>query len=455
MAMVSALLLATSTGCYSELDYNHIECDVNANGACPGGYACTSGLCVKETANTDAAMLDSGAAPIPDGPIADQVVFGIDAVVGDVAPIVDVLSFADTSDTADAPRIVDSSQDSRLAVDVGGEDLSIVIDTANDVPFMDAAILDSSLPDTQPDVADVTPDASVILTEIRTIESFRIPTADVVPTSIIAGPDGNLWFAEYKTKNIGRVSPTGQIKEFPTPTGVNDLTVGADKNIWYASADGGSIGRFNPTTSEVTEFTLSGIGMAGWITVGPDGNVWFTDYVNGQIGKITTAGVISVYPIDAYPRGLITGMDGNLWFACDKGVGRISTDGRYTVFSPVSDGYHWSAGAITVGGDQRIWVTFEDRPGKVGAMSTSGVGTEYRMNLYSSSLPYSYSILPGPDGNVWFADADGLARITPAGVVTVFTMPDGLFAPDYLTIGPDGYIWFTDEKANRIGRMRI
>jgi virginiamycin B lyase len=63
--------------------------------------------------------------------------------------------------------------------------------------------------------------------------------------------------------------------------------------------------------------------------------------------------------------------------------------------------------------------------------------------------------LPGPDGNVWFADADGLARITPSGVVTVFTMPDGLYAPDYLTIGPDGYIWFTDEKANRIGRMRI
>jgi streptogramin lyase len=340
-------------------------------------------------------------------------------------------------------------------VDGGGEDLLIVIDVANDVPFTDAAVLDSSLPDTRPDVADATPDAPVILTEIRTIESFRIPTADVVPTSIISGPDGNLWFAEYKTKNIGRVSPTGQIKEFPTPTGVNDLTVGSDKNIWYASADSGSIGRFNPTTAEVTEFTLSGIGKAGWITAGPDGNVWFTDYINGQIGKITTAGVISVYPIDAYPRGIVTGMDGNLWFACDKGVGRMSTDGRDTVFSPVSDGYHWSAGAITVGGDQRIWVTFEDRPGKVGAMSTSGVGTEYRMNLYSSSLPYSYSILPGPDGNVWFADADGLARITPSGVVTVFTMPDGLYAPDYLTIGPDGYIWFTDEKANRIGRMRI
>lgn len=456
MAAVSALLLATSTGCYDELDYNHIECDINSSGACPGGYVCNAGLCVKWTVNTpDAGVVDSGVAPTHDGPSAEQVVIGIDAPVGEVGPIVDVASSFDAPDTVDARAAIDSLQDSSRMADVGAEDLFGAIDVVNDVASTDTPVLDGSLPDTRTDVADAAPEVPAITTEIRTIESFRIPTADVVPTSIIAGPDGNLWFAEYKTKNIGRVTTAGQFKEFPTPSGADTLVAGPDNNIWYTSADGVSIGRFNPSTAEVTEFSLSGTALASWIAAGPDGNLWFTDYPNGQIGKMTTAGVVTMNLIDGYPMGIIKGTDGNLWYGCDRGIGRISTDGRDKVFSPVVNGSQWSAEVLTVGGDQRLWFTFGDRPGKVGAMSTAGEVTEYRMNLKPSELPYSQSIIAGTDGNVWFADSDGLVRITPAGVVTVFLMPDELSAPSYLTMGPDGYIWFTDQIANRIGRMRI
>lgn len=456
MAAVSALLLATATGCYDELDFSHIECDVSDRGGCPSGYVCSAGLCVKGTANTaDAALVDLGVAPLYDGPSADDVVVGLDAVAGEAAPRVDIAPFVDMSDTTDAWRTIDSFQDSGSTVDGGGEDLIVAMDAANDVPFTDTPPSDVSPPDSMPGV-DTAPDVPAVATEIRTIESFRIPTADVVPTSIIAGPDGNLWFAEHKTKNLGRVSPAGQIQEFPTPSGVDELTAGPDDNIWYSSASGASIGRFNPLTAETTEFPLPEGNLAFWITAGPDGNLWFTDSVNSQIGRMTTNGMLTTYPIDASPRGIVKGMDGGLWYGCDKGIGRIDTDGRDKLFSPVIDGERWSALAITVGGDQRLWVTFEDRPGKVGAMSTSGQASEYRMNLNPSALPYSYSIVAGPDGDVWFTVfSDGLARITPSGVVTIFLMPDELYEADYLTIGPDGYIWFTDEEANRIGRMRI
>ncbi len=36
------------------------------------------------------------------------------------------------------------------------------------------------------------------------------------PKFITAGPDGNLWFTEV-VGNIGRITPTGKITQFPTP----------------------------------------------------------------------------------------------------------------------------------------------------------------------------------------------------------------------------------------------
>jgi virginiamycin B lyase len=53
------------------------------------------------------------------------------------------------------------------------------------------------------------------------------------------------------------------------------------------------------------------------ITAGPDGNLWFTEYGGNKIGRITTAGVITEFPIptdDSEPWGITSGPDGNLWF---------------------------------------------------------------------------------------------------------------------------------------------
>ena len=45
----------------------------------------------------------------------------------------------------------------------------------------------------------------------------------------------------------------------------------------------------------------AGIGAAGetflGITAGPDGALWFTEYWGNKIGRITTAGVITEFPV--------------------------------------------------------------------------------------------------------------------------------------------------------------
>ena len=55
----------------------------------------------------------------------------------------------------------------------------------------------------------------------------------------------------------------------------------------------------------------------------------------------------------------------------------------------------------------------------------------------------SQEIVLGPDGNLWFTEqtADRIGRITPAGVVTEFTVPASRGRTG-ITVGPDGNIWF-------------
>ncbi|HLW01886.1 MAG TPA: hypothetical protein VKT82_24745 [Ktedonobacterales bacterium] len=63
------------------------------------------------------------------------------------------------------------------------------------------------------------------------------------PQGITTGPDGNLWFAEYSTSMVARLTPTGQISTFPVRGNAPvEITAGPNNTLWYT--DGvSSIGR--------------------------------------------------------------------------------------------------------------------------------------------------------------------------------------------------------------------
>jgi len=114
------------------------------------------------------------------------------------------------------------------------------------------------------------------------------------PQGIAAGPDGNLWFTEHYP-NIGRITPTGAITDFPLPRAVvppshaaRGITAGPDGNLWFAEPANG-IGRIT-TAGVVTEFPVpTANSEPSAITAGPDGNVWFTELTGNRIGRITPA----------------------------------------------------------------------------------------------------------------------------------------------------------------------
>jgi streptogramin lyase len=181
--------------------------------------------------------------------------------------------------------------------------------------------------------------------------------------------------------------------------------VGAETNIEYGS--------FNRPLS---------------ITTGPDGALWFTENGGNKIARITTAGVITEFPIptaDSNPTGITAGPDGALWFAeasADK-IGRITTEGVITEF-PITAGSFPTD--ITTGPDGALWFP-EYHAGQIGRITTMGVLTEFGGTTGSPQY-----ITTGPDGALWFTECllqlsecaiSKIGRITTGGVITEISLP--------------------------------
>src|SRR5579864_2260856 len=48
--------------------------------------------------------------------------------------------------------------------------------------------------------------------------AVHVPTSGSVPTGIVTGPDGNVWFTEAHANKIGKLDTTNHITEFVIPT---------------------------------------------------------------------------------------------------------------------------------------------------------------------------------------------------------------------------------------------
>jgi virginiamycin B lyase len=443
MAIVAGLGLA-SAGCYRDLDYGDIKCDINAKPACPDGFQCSAGVCVKVTA-VDALVTEAGPVPSVDMASIDQVVAvdqggGLDVAKSEALPLIDALPMVDASldSGADVVTEIDGSFDApQLSLDTGGLDSASLGVDADDAATVDVGGIDVGGVDA----------------EWHPIDEFAIPTKSSNPFGLARGTDGFLWFCESDGKNIGRINALGDIKEFPISNGCSGaIVVGSDKNIWFA--DGGNVARLVPLSGEVIEFPTSSGYTPQMMTTGPDGNVWYTNSVYGKLGKVTPSGQLTEYSVKNDPAGILTGPDGNLWYAGYGVIVRIDAVESYTEFPVPKINGQGSVMGMTVGGDGRFWYTYNDfnHRAKVGAMTLTGTTIEY---VVSELAVWPSSITTGPDGTVWFTDAEGIARITPSGQVTVFALPTSTSAADSLTVGPDGNLWFVDRGTNKIGRMRL
>jgi len=93
------------------------------------------------------------------------------------------------------------------------------------------------------------------------------------PGEIAAGPDGALWFTNFFSNSIGRITTNGKITNYTDPTidCPQGITAGPDGNLWFTNDCNNSIGKITPAGA-VTKYTSTTISDPGFITAGPDGN---------------------------------------------------------------------------------------------------------------------------------------------------------------------------------------
>jgi virginiamycin B lyase len=154
-----------------------------------------------------------------------------------------------------------------------------------------------------------------------------------MPAGITADDDGNLWFSDQGTSAIGEVTTSGQmttITEHGSLDGLqanadpDALAVGPDGNVWFDDQYGTNpeVGKITPA-GQITEYPIA---HEAWdLTAGIDGNMWFPTGDNGNtnpgVARVTTGGKIDIFSaglnsgaVVGDGTNIVSGPDGNLWF---------------------------------------------------------------------------------------------------------------------------------------------
>jgi virginiamycin B lyase len=232
-------------------------------------------------------------------------------------------------------------------------------------------------------VARIAPDGVV------TVMTPRLYTENLeADPSIAIGPEGAIWFTAPAEKTIDRLTAAGELTKFTLPNPQAEaagITAGPDGNLWFTGRIGireihglmspgkGIVGRITPS-GQVSEFaTPTPVAGTGQIISGPEGALWFTEPWGSKVGRVTTAGEITEFPVPGpRPRTIVAGPEGDLWVNGSlTGITRVTTWGQATAF-PIENG----SGDLALGGDGDIW--FVGGPTGIGEIAPGAPGLQLR-----------------------------------------------------------------------------
>lgn len=269
---------------------------------------------------------------------------------------------------------------------------------------------------------------------------------------ITVGPDRNIWFTEFHTRKIGRITPAGRVKQFAeTVRGPADITTGPDGALWFTQY-GDRIGRIT-TKGKITELPVP-FGNYRGIALGADSRLWFVDKQADKVLAMTTAGAISEYPLisGSTPEEIILGPDGNMWVTLYSrhGIAKVTPAGAITEYLLASTSGNPSG--ITVGPDGALWFSQDQYPA-VGRITTDGVLAE--LPLPGAGPRGASGITVGSDGAFWltYKAANRIGRLTTAGGYTEVAVPSRGAKPIKIVGAPAAAVWFTENGRDKIGRI--
>jgi len=77
-------------------------------------------------------------------------------------------------------------------------------------------------------------------------------TPNSEPNDIASGPDGNLWFTEELGNQIGRITTSGTVTEYPLPHANSvpyGIASGPNQSLWFTEQTGNRIGVIGPVAT--------------------------------------------------------------------------------------------------------------------------------------------------------------------------------------------------------------
>lgn len=124
-----------------------------------------------------------------------------------------------------------------------------------------------------------------------------VPEDENTKITITGTPEDNFPDVE-RPRFCGSKDPksTNYIKEYSIPTSCTSplgITTDYDGNVWFAETNTGNLGKFDPETETFTEYDnrswKKGVRSMIWgVDYAPDGSVWFTDEANDSVWKFST-----------------------------------------------------------------------------------------------------------------------------------------------------------------------
>lgn len=130
------------------------------------------------------------------------------------------------------------------------------------------------------------------------VTQWTPPTDGAAPRRMELGPDGMIYFGEFRGGKMGRFDPRTQtFKEFvlpgpdPTPYGMG---FDADGYLWYDSHEMDVLGRFDPKTGTTVEYPFPHPELAiREFFRDSDGRMWYGTSPNNKVGYFYLAGATS------------------------------------------------------------------------------------------------------------------------------------------------------------------
>lgn len=230
------------------------------------------------------------------------------------------------------------------------------------------------------------------------------------------------------------------------------IASGNDGNLWFSEYTPSKIGIYKPGGTVIRFNTPSSDSGPSGMILGPDNKIWFLE--KHAVASVNYSDFsISEFPTSTLCQGnsALTKDSTALWYAeeCTDGFGKANEDilkitpagslSRY----PIGTGVSRQIYSVVNGPDNNIW--FAEYAG-----NAIGRLNKRTMTFAEFSIPTlasrPYELVVGPDSNLWFFENSGgnLARIDTDGVIKEFAWPD--LMPESMILGPDGNLWSIDDN---------